>query len=77
MITGWATDLKTVSTEMIQKRILRTGDGSHEYAKQFSIDQKKKADCAERDVGHFWGWNDELMTDEDKTGVTIYNKTLN
>lgn len=29
---GWATDLKTVSDEMIRKRVLRTGDGSHRYA---------------------------------------------
>lgn len=27
---GLAYDLKTVSTEMIQKRVERTGDGSHE-----------------------------------------------
>jgi len=27
---GWAYDLKTVSTEMIQKRVERTGDGTHE-----------------------------------------------
>jgi stearoyl-CoA desaturase (Delta-9 desaturase) len=27
---GWAYDLKTVSEEIIQKRVERTGDGSHE-----------------------------------------------
>ena len=27
---GWAYDLKRVSTEIIQKRVERTGDGSHE-----------------------------------------------
>jgi stearoyl-CoA desaturase (delta-9 desaturase) len=27
---GWAYELKTVSEEMIKKRVLRTGDGSHE-----------------------------------------------
>lgn len=26
---GWAYDLKTVSEEIIQKRVERTGDGSH------------------------------------------------
>ncbi|XP_023313032.1 acyl-CoA Delta(11) desaturase-like [Anoplophora glabripennis] len=26
---GWATDLKTVSDDMVKKRVLRTGDGSH------------------------------------------------
>lgn len=29
---GWATDLKTVSDEMIRKRVMRTGDGTHRYA---------------------------------------------
>jgi stearoyl-CoA desaturase (Delta-9 desaturase) len=27
---GWAYDLKTVSNEIIQKRVDRTGDGTHE-----------------------------------------------
>lgn len=27
---GWAYDLKTVSDDMIKKRVERTGDGSHE-----------------------------------------------
>ncbi|XP_068149475.1 acyl-CoA Delta(11) desaturase [Drosophila tropicalis] len=26
---GWATDLKTVSTDMVRKRVKRTGDGTH------------------------------------------------
>ncbi|KAG4076816.1 hypothetical protein HA402_009162 [Bradysia odoriphaga] len=36
---GWAYDLKTVSDEMVRRRVLRTGDGSHRY----SIEAKKKA----------------------------------
>lgn len=27
---GWAYDLKTVSTDVVEKRVKRTGDGSHE-----------------------------------------------
>lgn len=27
---GWAYDLKSVSDDMVKKRVLRTGDGSHE-----------------------------------------------
>lgn len=27
---GWAYDLKTVAPDVIQRRVLRTGDGSHE-----------------------------------------------
>lgn len=78
MLTGWATDLKTVSMEMIQKRILRTGDGSHSYANASEVLNDEQTDVeqtAERDVEHFWGWNDELLTDEDKVGVTIFNNT--
>lgn len=61
---------------MIQKRILRTGDGTHPYA----IEHASEAKIAEkeevtRDVEHFWGWNDELLTEDDKKNVTIYNKT--
>lgn len=28
-LIGWAYDLKTVSHDVIQKRVKRTGDGSH------------------------------------------------
>lgn len=31
---GWAYDLKTVSDDMIRRRVLRTGDGSHRYSKE-------------------------------------------
>lgn len=72
---GWATDLKTVSPEMIRKRALRTGDGSHECATQKVIGLDDAQNNVERDVEHFWGWNDELLTEEDKKDVTIINKT--
>lgn len=38
---GWAYDLKTVSEDMIRRRVLRTGDGSHRYSKEAA--QKKTA----------------------------------
>lgn len=60
---------------MIRKRVLRTGDGSHTFSKQNASDQDEEKEVVERDVGHFWGWNDELLTDEDKKFVTIINKT--
>ncbi|KAJ6638267.1 Acyl-CoA Delta-9 desaturase [Pseudolycoriella hygida] len=31
---GWAYDLKTVSDDMIRRRVLRTGDGSHRHSKE-------------------------------------------
>lgn len=55
---GWATDLKTVSTEMIRKRVLRTGDGSHRYVQG----SESKTDASPmRDVDHFWGFGKFLL----------------
>lgn len=60
---------------MIQKRVLRTGDGSHEYAKKLTNNNTIETTPVERDVEHFWGWNDETMRTEDREDVTIINKT--
>lgn len=58
---GWATDLKTVSDEVVKKRVLRTGDGSHPYsieAKKHNIkvEEEHNNNDGERDLDHFWGW---------------------
>lgn len=74
--TGWATDLKTVSADLVRKRVLRTGDGSHDYAKELNA-QRTLTSCDQRDMDHFWGWNDELLTEEDRNDVTILNKSEN
>ena len=71
IIKGWATDLKTVSDEMIRKRVLRTGDGTHRYSKAQTAkelleayDQNNNNNNEDpfglstkvpRDVEHFWG----------------------
>jgi hypothetical protein len=60
---------------MIQKRVLRTGDGSHAYAKKFSDGQINDGSLPERDVEHFWGWEDETMTVDDRKDVTIIYNT--
>ncbi|KAF7282878.1 hypothetical protein GWI33_001856 [Rhynchophorus ferrugineus] len=39
---GWAYDLKTVSAEMVQKRVQRTGDGSHNIWGWGDKDQPKE-----------------------------------
>ncbi|KAG5671192.1 hypothetical protein PVAND_001403 [Polypedilum vanderplanki] len=39
---GWATDLKMASDEMIRKRIMKSGDGTHRY----SIEEAKKKKTA-------------------------------
>ncbi|XP_018579049.1 acyl-CoA Delta(11) desaturase-like [Anoplophora glabripennis] len=39
---GWAYDLKTVSQDMVKKRVLRTGDGTHEIWGWDDKDQPKE-----------------------------------
>lgn len=39
---GWAYEVKTVSEDMIKKRVLRTGDGSHEIWGWGDKDQPKE-----------------------------------
>lgn len=74
---GWAYDLKTVSQDMIRKRALRTGDGSHRFAKE-KTDMNGNAVDSESDVliekqqKVLWGWNDLEMTDLDKTAADIH-----
>lgn len=63
---GWATDMKTVSPEMIKKRILRTGDGSHKISKEIAaaktarelLDQFNNNSSQEpvEHVDTLWGW---------------------
>lgn len=56
---GWATDLKTVSDEMIRKRVERTGDGSHRYAKQTGHVDAFNNNQGENDrVDTLWGWGE-------------------
>lgn len=59
---------------MIQKRALRTGDGSHKCARELANGQPG-VDVIEQDDEHYWGWNDETMTAEEKKCATIINKT--
>lgn len=63
---GWAYDLKTVSEEMIRKRVQRTGDGTHE---RFSNSTPHSHE------GDVWGWGDKDMPKEDYEDATIINKT--
>lgn len=66
---GWATDLKTVSDEMIRKRVLRTGDGSHRYSKdelakktaKELVDAFNNNNNNQEEVEHvdtLWGWGE-------------------
>jgi len=56
---GWASDRKTVPLEIVKRRILRAGDGSHRFAK-------------ERDQEHFWGWGDkDMLLDESEYAEVV------
>lgn len=69
---GWATDLKTVAPHIVQKRILRTGDGTHDYSK---LHAQQTANQSPEEATHIWGWQDEKLTDIDKSEVTVVNRT--
>ena len=75
---GWATDLKTVHSDVIRKRVLRTGDGSHPYAIE-EAKKKKKTDYNLQSSANdhksevYWGLGDKDLSNEDINDI----KTLN
>lgn len=54
---GCAYELKTVPDEIVRRRVLRTGDGSHPYSKELktNFNDNNNADKI-RDTEHFWGF---------------------
>lgn len=58
---GWAYDLKTVSHEIIQKRVERTGDGCHPHSTGST-------------TTHLWGYGDKEQDAEEKEMIPILNK---
>jgi stearoyl-CoA desaturase (delta-9 desaturase) len=83
---GWATDLKTVSDEMIRRRVLRTGDGSHRYSKkaqELNNNNIIKEDFNEKIWAHeenefpdtYWGFGDSDIPKEEIKDIKIINKT--
>lgn len=70
MFSGLAYDLKTVSKEMIMKRISRTGDGSHPWAHE-SYDTNEGHCHPENPV---WGWDDTDMPEEERQLAEIVHK---
>ncbi|CAK1540458.1 unnamed protein product [Leptosia nina] len=66
---GLAYDLKTVSAEMIRKRVRRTGDGSHPYGHQ-----SKDVHDHNHPENPVWGWDDTDMPDEDRKCAEIAHK---
>lgn len=58
---------------MIRKRIGRTGDGSHPWAKQ----TENTEDDHQHPENPIWGWDDQDMTEEEKTFAEIVHKKTN
>ncbi|KAJ8956785.1 hypothetical protein NQ314_006660 [Rhamnusium bicolor] len=70
---GWAYDLKTVSSEMVKKRVQRTGDGS------WVDDSSSTSIINDIDYHHhlgdlLWGWGDKDMKEDDIRDIRYYNK---
>ncbi|XP_068152280.1 acyl-CoA Delta-9 desaturase [Drosophila tropicalis] len=80
---GQAYDLKFVSKDMVHKRVLRTGDGSH-IAALIDANNNDTAPSNEL-VAHLdhdleetavWGWDDKDISEEDRQGASIVNSEL-
>jgi len=76
---GWAYDLKTVSDEVIRKRVLRTGDGSHRYNIEnqtliMDIHNTSNTNHIDENENMVWGWDDADLHNEDKEDALILNK---
>ncbi|KAH8382113.1 hypothetical protein KR009_002024 [Drosophila setifemur] len=78
---GQAYDLKCVSQEMVYKRVLRTGDGSH-IAALMDANNNSAVPISEM-VAHLdhdleekaiWGWDDKDISEEDRKGANVVNK---
>jgi hypothetical protein len=67
-LIGWATEMKTASADLIQKRILRTGGLNNNSN---DIDEIKHSH-----ENQVWGWDDPEMLEEDKKFAMVLNKTI-
>nr|XP_022906575.1 acyl-CoA Delta(11) desaturase-like [Onthophagus taurus]XP_022906576.1 acyl-CoA Delta(11) desaturase-like [Onthophagus taurus] len=63
---GWARDLKTVSSDMVKRRILRTGDGT-KLVMEKNLDDLVMSD-------NIWGWGDENMKKIDFDSIKRLNQ---
>ncbi|XP_058458284.1 acyl-CoA Delta-9 desaturase-like [Malaya genurostris] len=73
---GWAYDLKSVSDDMIKKRVLRTGDGSHPYSEQRLREQMVEYinNLDHDNENMVWGWDDADMDETDRKEATVSNR---
>ena len=69
---------------MIRKRACRTGDGSHKYSKEAGKSDKQlieefvlqktideNGNMIQGSNGLIWGYEDELMTEDDKNCIKV------
>lgn len=69
---------------MIRRRVLRTGDGSHQYSKIKNDEELLKTFLMQshvdangnylHDEDSIWGYNDEMMKNEDKKFIKVLHK---
>lgn len=75
---GWAYDLKTVSKEVIQKRMARSGDFNVEYSNAnleelVRISHERHEQTAEP-TELIWGWDDADFDESQKKSATILHQ---
>lgn len=71
---GQAYDLKSVSQDMILKRVQRTGDGSHPSMQDVNNNNVNISELVskldhENEETLVWGWDDEDICEEDRKGA--------
>lgn len=76
---GWAYDLKTVSKDIIEKRVARTGVVGSERGEQVdennNVVEKTPIEHKPHDEETLlWGWDDADMRSEDKSDALILRK---
>lgn len=72
--------MKTVSQDMLLKRIQRTGDGSHPSCKDMNNNENTVTPEMLLTLDHgsedtmVWGWDDKDVSQEDRAACTIIGK---
>lgn len=77
---GWAYDMKTVSEDIIKKRVMRTGDPSKLTKRDDTIRRLLIEGHDDHNNNNYkdnqmiWGWDDAELNEVDKSYVTILHK---
>lgn len=69
---GWAYDLKTVSSDVVRQRALRTGDKTWRTEGVVASDGEPVTTHPKINYeDHVWGWNDTKLSDDVRQAATI------